>query len=165
MSRLMVKIDGRSFTVELDTFSRNGDAFTAKVNGKTVSVKVPEPDKPVEKMDWMIIGELPYELVFDTDMSWLRAYSGMHHLDIRDMEAVVTRPRSGDGRVKAPIPGLISRILVEPGTEVKVGQPVIVLEAMKMENEIRAPRSGTVTSLHVETGDSVVRNEVLVDIQ
>jgi biotin carboxyl carrier protein len=165
MSRLLVKVDGRAFTVELDTFSPNGDAFTAKANGKTVSVVVPEPDKPVEKMDWMIIGERPYELVFDSDMSWMKAYSGLHHLEIRDIEAVITRPRSGDGRVKAPIPGLISRILVAPGDEVKVGQPVIVLEAMKMENEIRAPLSGVVQSLHVETGESVVRNKVLVDIQ
>ena len=65
---------------------------------------------------------------------------------------------------KAPIPGLIARVLVEKGQQVSADDALIVLEAMKMENEIRAPRSGVVTSIQVKPGDSVVRNTVLVEV-
>lgn len=164
MSKFDVTIDGQTFTVELDARSPNGESFTAVVNGQTVRVTVPEPHKPVEAMEWIIIDNRPYELVFDPDMDWIKAYSGIHRLGIRDLEAVVARPRSGDGRVKAPIPGLITRLLVRVGDLVEVGQPLLVLEAMKMENEIRAPRSGQIAALHVQPGQSVLRNDVLTDI-
>ncbi len=77
----------------------------------------------------------------------------------------VTRPASGDGRVKAPIPGLIARLLVEPGAVVEPGTPVLILEAMKMENEIQAPRGGTVTEISVELGQIVTLNELLMEIE
>lgn len=54
-----------------------------------------------------------------------------------------------DGRVKSPIPGLVAHIRVQVGDRVEAGQPILVLEAMKMENEIRAPVKGVVTAVHV----------------
>ena len=74
-------------------------------------------------------------------------------------------PASGDGRVKAPIPGLISRVLVEPGATVSAGQPLVVLEAMKMENEIRAPFDGVVSALSVSVGQTVLGNQVLAEVK
>lgn len=165
MSKLMVKIDGHEYQVELDGFSSNGDGFTAVIDGKPVTVKVPNGNQPATRMEWLIVGERPYELSFDTEMKWVKAFSGIHALEVVDMDAVVPRPRSGDGRIKAPIPGLITRVLVAVGDAVEIGQPVMVLEAMKMENEIRAPCSGTIKSVHVEIGQSVIRNEVLAEIK
>ena len=120
--------------------------------------------KEIKEMEWLIVDGRPYELIFDENMDWIKAYSGIHRIDVRDMEAVVARPRSGDGRVKAPIPGLITHILVKEGQTVKTGESLVVLEAMKMENEIRATRDGVVQTVRVEPGQSVVRNEVLADI-
>jgi biotin carboxyl carrier protein len=54
--------------------------------------------------------------------------------------------------------------MVSVGQAVEVGQPLLALEAMKMENEIRAPRSGIVSTLHVAPGQAVGRNEVLAEI-
>jgi biotin carboxyl carrier protein len=112
----------------------------------------------------MIIDERPYELTVVEKLHWVKAYSGLHRVQILDSEAKVARPTSGDGRVKAPIPGLITRILAEEGDRVHAEQTLFVLEAMKMENEIRAPFDGVVKSLSVSTNQVVAQNDVLAEI-
>jgi pyruvate carboxylase subunit B len=76
------------------------------------------------------------------------------------------RPRpSHQGHVTTAMPGTIVDVLVEPGKKVKAGDPVLVIEAMKMENEVQAPISGTVLSVYITKGDSVTPDEALVEIQ
>ncbi len=164
MSKLLVTIDGHTFDVALDLLVQNGAEMRAAVNNEQVAVVVPNADEPIEEMEWIVVDGRPYEVVFDPDMRWLKAYSGIRQLEIRDLEALAPRPRSGDGRIKAPIPGLITRVLAKPGDQVEIGQPLLVLEAMKMENEIRAPLSGLLEALHVVPGQSVVRHDVLAEI-
>ena len=77
----------------------------------------------------------------------------------------MARPVSGDGRVKAPIPGLIAQVLVTPGQVVEAGQTLLVLEAMKMENEIRSPRTGTVRQIKIQPGQTVTLAELLIEIE
>lgn len=73
---------------------------------------------------------------------------------------------SGDGEaVRAPIPGVISAIKVSSGNQVKKGQVLLILEAMKMQNEILAPFDGTVTSVSVSQGASVQTGDVLVTLR
>jgi len=67
--------------------------------------------------------------------------------------------------VTAIMPGKIIRVLVTPGQEVNSGDPVCVLEAMKMENELRASQAGTVASVNVEPGDAVEKGEILVTFE
>ena len=69
-----------------------------------------------------------------------------------------TRPKA----IAAPMPGRIVRVLVQPGEAVRAGQGLIVVEAMKMENELRAPRGGTVAEVRVREGASVEADAVLV---
>ena len=71
----------------------------------------------------------------------------------------------GSGDVKAAIPGRVLRLLVAPGDSVVRGQPVVVLEAMKMENDVRAPRDGVVRSVEVATGQAVGSGEVLLRLE
>jgi oxaloacetate decarboxylase alpha subunit len=66
--------------------------------------------------------------------------------------------------VNAPLAGTIFKILVRPGQQVKAGEIVIVLEAMKMETEVRAPRAGTVTEVAVREGDAVELGHKLLDL-
>jgi biotin carboxyl carrier protein len=68
----------------------------------------------------------------------------------------------GSGDVKAAIPGRVLRILAGPGDAVTQGQPVVVLEAMKMENDVRAPRDGVVRSVEVSAGQAVGSGQVLL---
>lgn len=66
--------------------------------------------------------------------------------------------------IRAPMPGLIITVAVEPGQEVVAGQTLVILESMKMENELKAPRDGKVHSLSVKPGDSVEQNKRLVTV-
>ncbi|HEX5005216.1 MAG TPA: biotin/lipoyl-containing protein [Gemmatimonadales bacterium] len=72
------------------------------------------------------------------------------------------RRRPGAGEVKAPMPGLVLRVLVEPGLVVAAGAGVAVLEAMKMENQIKAPAAGVVGEVRVTAGQAVEKGQVLV---
>lgn len=67
--------------------------------------------------------------------------------------------------IEAPMPGKIIDILVEEGSEVKQGEPILILEAMKMQNEISSHMSGIVRSVAVKKNDSVMKDDVLIDIQ
>ena len=66
--------------------------------------------------------------------------------------------------VKAPMPGLILDVLVEEGQEVKKGDHLLILEAMKMENVIKSPSDGLVTGLHAIKGDSVEKGKILLSL-
>ncbi len=67
--------------------------------------------------------------------------------------------------VRAPMPGLVLRMMVEPGRRVKAGQGLLVLEAMKMENELRAQADGIVKTVHVAPGDAVGKNALLLEFE
>jgi biotin carboxyl carrier protein len=69
---------------------------------------------------------------------------------------------SGDDVLRSPMPGRILRVLVSPGDDVVIGQPVVVVEAMKMENELRAKRVGRVAEVLVVVGATVESNAKLV---
>jgi len=65
----------------------------------------------------------------------------------------------------SPMPGLLTRLLVEPGTPIKAGEEVAVVEAMKMENVLRAERDGTVAKLHAQAGDNLAVDQAIVEFE
>ncbi len=71
----------------------------------------------------------------------------------------------GRAVISAPMPGKVVRILVEADEQVEAGQGMVVVEAMKMQNEMKAPRAGRVASIAVHEGDSVVAGAVLASIE
>jgi biotin carboxyl carrier protein len=71
---------------------------------------------------------------------------------------------TGEATIKAPMPGLIIAVPVTPGQTIHKGEKVIILESMKMENELRAPRDGMVLRVNAQPGDSVEKDAVLVVI-
>jgi biotin carboxyl carrier protein len=73
--------------------------------------------------------------------------------------------RLSAGLVIAPIPGVVKSILVKEGDAVKEGDVVLILEAMKMDNEISSRSNGTVKTIHIAVGDSVQEDQVLIDIE
>jgi biotin carboxyl carrier protein len=74
------------------------------------------------------------------------------------------QPAPGGGTVRAPMPGLVVRIEVAEGQEVDAGAGLVVVEAMKMENELRAPRAGMVQTVHVAVGQAVEKGTSLVTL-
>ena len=73
-------------------------------------------------------------------------------------------PPDGEQGIKSPMPGLIAAIPVKEGEVVKKGQVVIVLESMKMQNELKTPRDGTVTAIKIAPGQAVEQGQVLLVI-
>lgn len=71
---------------------------------------------------------------------------------------------TGAGVIKAPLPGTVLSILVKPGDTIKVGQKLMVLEAMKMENNIDSDKDGKITAIKVNPGQSVMEGDVLIEI-
>ncbi len=78
--------------------------------------------------------------------------------------AAPTPAPAGEGVVTAPMPGKILRILVKEGEQVKTGQGLLILEAMKMENEIPAPKDGVVKKILVKEGDTVDTGQALIEL-
>jgi len=66
--------------------------------------------------------------------------------------------------VKAPLPGIVLKLLVKPGDIVKKGQKLFIMEAMKMENEIKAESDGVITAIKVAEGQSVLQEEVIIEM-
>lgn len=163
MTRLQITVDDRTFEVQVQADGTNPEQFTVWVDGVTVPVVAPLADE-YGVLEWALIDNRPYEISLDRNLGWIRSWSGRHSLHIRDLDVLFARPAGGNGRVAAPIPGLIAKVLVEVGQSIELGQPVVVLEAMKMENEIRATRSGSVVGLHVRQGQTVGMGDVLVEI-
>jgi pyruvate carboxylase subunit B len=123
---------------EASTVSAGGNEYTVKVNGKNYAVKL------------------------DGDKATVNGKT----YDINVKEGIDSAPAaasSGDGEaVKAGVPGNVLRIEATEGTEVSEGDVLLVLEAMKMEIEVKSPKSGTVQSVLVSQGDKVVNEQELV---
>jgi len=82
---------------------------------------------------------------------------------IRDITAAVAKP-SGPAPIVAPMPGLVVRVNVAVGDVISAGHGAVVMEAMKMENELRAKTGGTVKALHAEVGMAVEKGAILVEL-
>ena len=163
MNKIQVIIDDTPFDAEVQIDPADRASATVTIDGKSLRLALPHSAEH-DAVTWALVDGASYEVVLDRHLRWIRSSRGLHRLDLHDLETPVARPASGDGRVKAPIPGTIARVLVSQGQHVDTGQPLLVLEAMKMENQIRAPRAGTVAQLHVADGQSVALNTVLVEI-
>ena len=165
MSRISVTVDGYTYEVELDQQPNGELQMTVWVDDQAYPVVAPDLRSPLSEMEWFIVANRPYEVMIDPDLAWIRSVWGIHSLEVQDLESSLPRPATGDGRIKAPIPGQITQVLAAVGDEVALGDPLLVLEAMKMENEIRAPCIGRVKAINVSPGQRVTLHEVLAEIE
>jgi biotin carboxyl carrier protein len=142
-NRWRVSLDGESS--EADAVEIAPNIFSVLLNGKSHEIRVtPNP-----------AGTLTVQTgrnEFTSEVIDPRAWRGRRH---GALEA------EGRQQILAPMPGKIVRVLVQAGEKVQAGQGLIVVEAMKMQNEIRSPKSGTVERLLVKEGQPVNAGEVL----
>ena len=160
-----VTIDGREFEVKVsaDGVSVDGQEFQASIGSSgATSVRSLLVDSQAHKIladrgangEWSLHleGLLLKAEVLDERT---RAIPSMTHA-IELLEG----PKS----VVAPMPGMVVRVEVEEGDRVESGQGVIIVEAMKMENQVRANSGGLVTCVHVREGETVEKDQMLVDL-
>jgi len=143
-----ITVDGRLYEVDFQQLSEGG-ILSLLLDNQSLEAIVEERDQAWEVL---IRGELYAVRVQDE-----RAYRLAKD---RGPVAEVT----GDATVKSPMPGLIVNVPVEVGEIVKKGDKVIILESMKMENELRSPRDGIVTHVYIGEGASVEKDQVLITI-
>jgi len=121
----------------------------------------------------VIVNGTEYEVELEGEGTQWKATVGGQTFDIEMPEATVAaKPRRSGGRkkkksgtVSANIPGKVVTVEVEVGQEVSEGQVILILEAMKMQNEIQAPVSGTVVSVQCSEGEAIEANVPLVVIE
>jgi biotin carboxyl carrier protein len=161
-----VEVGGRRRQV---TVTRVGDRFAVSVDGTTKHVDVARVD--AQTLSLMVDSLWPADVSITPEPGGQLtvtvggtpipvALNGRRHWG-RDEG----RAASGPQRIAAPMPGKIVRVLVNAGDTVGARQPVVVVEAMKMENELRAGREGIVAEVHVREGMSVEAGALLVVIQ
>lgn len=163
MIKVTVIIDGKSFDVDVTPPNPSAQTTSVVCNGEELTVTWPQSTQ-YDQMEWVIVSGHPYEIAVDSGLHSIKAFDGMHRIEVQDRRVALARPASADGRVKAPIPGLVTRVMVQLGDDVEAGQPLLLLEAMKMENEITAPRAGKVVKLNALAGKSVTLSEDLLEI-
>ncbi len=87
-----------------------------------------------------------------------------HRIQLLEEYGVSDERGDHEINIAAPMPGLVLRIQVEEGETVSKNDPLLVLEAMKMENEIRAPGDGVVVAIHVKSGEAIAKNALLIEL-
>jgi len=146
--------------VEGDTITVNGRPFTVEVTDDgTVLVDGIAYDVTLEGETAMVSGES-----YAVQVSGLAA-TRVAPSPVAPALAAPPVTEAGSGAVLAIMPGKIIRVMVEPGQQVEEGDPLCVLEAMKMENELHAHQSGIVRAVHVKPGADVEKDQVLVEIE
>ena len=110
-----------------------------------------------------ILGRMYRADVTKVGDAWWVSLDGKTHI-VRERSQGATSSDLGEGGLTAPMPGTVQRVLVKTGQRVREGQPMMILEAMKMEHQISAPESGEVSSIHFKEGDRVDMGETLISI-
>ena len=144
MPEYKITINDRTYTVDLGRIL--DDTVDVTLDGKTYQIKVEAPMRKTSKTP-----------VINRHRQVLNAAEVP---DRTSPPGIVTGP----GDVIAPLPGIILKILVKEGDAVTKGQPVAIMEAMKMENEIESPIAGTVSEILASEGESILENAVIMKI-
>lgn len=142
----LCKLNGREFP--LDVISTGEGIFSILINGKSYEIKQENTGTETN----IVVGHQRFNAV------------------VRDPRSFRSRRRADSGaegvkKITAPMPGKVVRILAPMGTEVEVGQGVLMIEAMKMQNELKSPKKGTVKKMNVAPGAAVEAGQVLAEVE
>jgi biotin carboxyl carrier protein len=140
----VVAIDGREWTVDAARI----DPHTLSLLVGTQSHEVAIARDPATGQLAVAVGTVPVAVSLNGRRRWGRKDDG--------------GGASGPQRLTAPMPGKVARVVVKRGDTVQAKQPLVVIEAMKMENELRASRAGVVAEVHAQEGQSVDAGALLL---
>jgi len=142
MKKFKFKIHGNEYNVELKSFEDK--IATIEVNGTSYEVEVEGKETTKTKTPTLVRSRVPVD---------------------RKESKIKKNVGSRATSIKAPLPGTIFKLIKKEGDEVKKGETILIMEAMKMENNVLAEKDGVIASLKVREGDSVLQNDVLAEIE
>lgn len=144
-----IVVDGKNYRVDFVSVSGQ-PVYSLIADGRSHEAYVRESDD-----EWQVLlrGRLYPVKVEDEREKRLRVAAGGGVAE------------TGEFHLKAPMPGLVVAVSVEEGEEVKKGQVLIILESMKMQNELKSPRDGVVNRIKVKKGESVEQKQALLSVQ
>lgn len=149
MKNYKFKINGNNYSVDINEVE--GQEIKLEVNGTPYTVTVDKEMRAQRPRTTTIINN-------NNSAPRVSAAAG----DVQRSSAPRPGSAAGGTKVTSPLPGTILDVFVNVGDQVKVGQTVVLLEAMKMENNIESDTEGTVTAVNVRKGDSVLEGEALI---
>ncbi len=140
MNKFKFNIRGAEYAVEI--LKSEGNMIEVEVNGTKYNVEL-EKTVETQKTPKLVRSEMPQP---------------------QTREKKIPKTLSSVMQVKSPLPGIIVKILVKEGDVVKEGDNLLIMEAMKMENNIQSEKSGTVKSIKVKEGDNVLQDDTLIEL-
>ena len=160
-----VTIEGKNFRLELN---RPDGRWECRLDGREIEI-----DAVLARRDVLsvIIGGKAYEIKRERTSTDMHLWVGTvrYAARLRDPRSLRGRASADDGKgprkLVAPMPGKVVRVLVKENAEVEAGQGVVVMEAMKMQNEIKSPKKGVVRKLVVAEGANVNSGDVLAVVE
>jgi pyruvate carboxylase subunit B len=164
--KYLVSIGGRAIEVDVD-----GDDVICQGKRQTASLRT-IPGTPLRQLT--VDGRQSEVSVTATGAGWwtLGLRGEAWECEVLDERTRHIRsltgssgPERGTPPLKAPMPGLVLRVLASPGQALAAGEGIVVLEAMKMENELRAAAASVVKTVRVKAGEPVEKGQVLVDFE
>ncbi|MCC6499851.1 MAG: biotin/lipoyl-binding protein [Anaerolineales bacterium] len=143
-----VTVNGKTYQIDFESVSGQ-PVYSLIAEGKSHESYIARGDD-----NWQVLlrGRLYLVAVEDEREKRLRAAAGGGVVE------------TGEFLLKAPMPGLVVAVPVEDGQEIKKGQVLLILESMKMQNELKAPRDGKVSRIKVKAGESVEQKQTLLSV-
>jgi len=163
--KYIATVDDRQFTVEII------DDKHVSVNGKTYAIDFESVSgQPVYSL--IVDGRSHESYIYPADDNWQVLLRGRLYpvkvVDEREMRLRAAAgghvAETGEYHLRAPMPGLVVTIPVTEGQEIKKGQVILILESMKMQNELKSPRDGTIGRIRVKSGESVEQKQTLLSV-
>jgi glutaconyl-CoA/methylmalonyl-CoA decarboxylase subunit gamma len=136
--------------------------FTFKINENNYGVKIVSHEDNVIELE---VNGTSYSVKMKEEVKTLKTPTLVRKPSIKSLEPINVKSTASIEKIIAPIPGVIMSINVKVGDTIKVGDLVLVLEAMKMENSITSEKSGVVSAIHVAVGQQVLQSEVMIELE
>lgn len=163
--RYVTTIDGKAYDIEIV------DDGHIRIDGRVIAVNFESVSgQPVYSL--IMDGKSFESFVYQGDEDWQVLLRGRQfQVKVEDEREKRLKAAAGGGvaeggefHLKAPMPGLVVAIPVSEGQEVKKGQVLVILESMKMQNELKSPRDGVVAHIKAKAGESVEQKQVLLNL-
>ena len=160
------KIDGDDKTWSVRLRSEKNNLFVDRLQAEDTEVNQDFSINYYESRGSIIIeslGRMYRADVTKVGDAWWISLEGKTYI-VRERSQESASSDMGEGGLTAPMPGTVREVLVKTGQRVREGQPMMILEAMKMEHQISAPESGEVSSIYFKEGDRVDMGDILISI-